>query len=95
VLIPAYFHLALAIALKLDVLSLPKNLTGGVGSSANVTYYDHLTIDLGNDIEVTAYVGFTEGMNADGIGLLGQEGFFTKYDVMFSRSGGFATIDIP
>ncbi len=87
------FPLALAIALKIDVLSLPSTLTGGVGSSSNVTYYDKIRIDLGNGIMFMAYAGFTEGMNSHGIGLLGQEGFFDTYDVVFSRAKGTATIE--
>jgi hypothetical protein len=72
------FPLVMAIALKLDVLSLPKAMTGGVGTSTNVTYYTNLTIDIGNGIAFKAYSGFTEGMNAQGIGLLGQAGFFSE-----------------
>ncbi len=79
------FPLALAIALKLDVLSLPNTLTGGVGAAANVTYYDDVTIDIGNGIVCSTYAGFTDGMNSHGIGLLGQEGFFSLYDVRFSH----------
>src|ERR1700722_8828785 len=40
------FPMAIAIALKLDVLTLPNNLTGGVGTNTNVTYYDALTIRI-------------------------------------------------
>jgi hypothetical protein len=44
------FPMSLAILLKLDVLKLPKGLTGGVGSSANFTYYDTITVDLGREL---------------------------------------------
>jgi hypothetical protein len=70
------FPLSLAIMLKLDVLLLPKSLTMGVGSQANPTYYDKLLIDMGKGIVFTAYVGFTQGMDSVGMGLLGQDGFF-------------------
>ena len=88
------FPLAMAIALKIDVLSLPKNITGGVGSNSNVTYYDNLSIDLDNGVVFSAYVGFTEGMDPHGIGLLGQEGFFDRYDVTFSHRGKTATLEV-
>jgi len=44
------FPLSLAILLKLDVLNLPKAYTGGVGSQNNPTYYDTVTIDMGEGI---------------------------------------------
>jgi hypothetical protein len=44
------FPLVMAIALKIDVLSLPKAMTGGVGTTTNVTYYANITIDIGNGI---------------------------------------------
>ena len=89
------FPLAIAVALKLDVLALPTNLTGGVGTSSNLTYYDTLSIDLGQGVQFSAYVGFTEGMNAQGIGLLGQDGFFSGFDVHFSHRSKLCTVYLP
>jgi hypothetical protein len=77
------FPLSLAILLKIDVLKLPKATTGGVGSQGNITYYDTLTIDIGNGIAFSAYVGFTQGLDITGFGLLGQSGFFENYKVEF------------
>ena len=51
------FPLSIAMLLKLDVLKLPKALTGGVGSNANTTYYDTITIDL----EAELYFPPTQG----------------------------------
>jgi hypothetical protein len=67
--------MSLALFLKLDVLNLPKMLTGGVGSSANITYYDTVKINLDNGIEFEAYVGFTEGMDGVGLGCWGKKAF--------------------
>jgi hypothetical protein len=89
------FPLAIAIALKIDVLSLPKTMTAGVGSSSNVTYYANMTVDIGNGISFPVYAGFTEGMNASGLGLLGQADFFSIYDVHFSHKKRVFTIDVP
>ena len=87
------FPLSLAILLKLDVLKLPKSLTGGVGTNANTTYYDTITIDLGNGIAFSAYTGFTQGMDLMGLGLLGQDGFFEHYRVEFLLSKKVFTIE--
>ena len=87
------FPLSIAILLKLDVLKLPKALTGGVGSNANTTYYDTITIDLGSGIVFSAYTGFTPGMDQMGLGLLGQDGFFENYRVEFMLSKKIFTIE--
>lgn len=63
------------------------------GSESNVTYYDHLKIDLGKGIVFSAYVGFTEGMDAMAIGLLGQDGFFDRYNVEFRNAEGIFTVE--
>jgi hypothetical protein len=83
----------LATALGLDVPRLPKAITSGVGSQTNLTYYDNLTIDLGSGIVFTACVGFTQGMDAIGLGLLGQDGFFDQYNVEFRNAEGIFTIE--
>jgi hypothetical protein len=87
------FPLSLAILLKLDVLNSPKALTGGVGSQANLTYYDTITIDLGAGISFSAYAGFTQGMDPIGLGLLGQAGFFEKRRVEFLHAKKVFTIE--
>ena len=87
------FPLSLAILLKIDILKMPKGLTGGVGSTANTTYYDTLTFDLGHGLAFSAYTGFTEAMDHMGLGLLGQDGFFEKYRVEFLLSAKSFTIE--
>ena len=87
------FPASFAALLGLDILRMPKNLTSGVGSTANVTYYDSLDIDLGRGIQFHSYVGFTAGMEVHGIGLLGQTGFFDYYNVSFFRSQHRFTIE--
>ncbi len=64
---------------------MKKQLTGGVGSTGNVTYYDNVTIDLGNGLTFAAIAGFTAGLEAQGIGLLGQSGFFERFQVSFDH----------
>ena len=87
------FPLSVAILLKIDVLALPKALTGGVGGQSNTTYYDTLTIDLGSGIAFSSYVGFTQGMDAVGFGLLGQTGFFDDFNVEFLHKQKIFTIE--
>ena len=61
-------------------------MTSGVGSQANVTYYDHLWSDLGSGIVFKTYAGFTAWRDSLGVILLGQSGFFDNYDVAFLAS---------
>ncbi len=87
------FPLRLASLLKIDLLRLPKALTGGVGSQSNMTYYDTLAIGLGNGIAFSAYAGFTRGLDPVGFGLLGQAGFFENHRVEFSHRRKIFTIE--
>ena len=87
------FPLSLAKLLKLDIFSLPKGLTGGLGSGANITYWDSIMVDLGQGIVFSAYTGFTQGMDPMGLGLLGQNGFFERYRVEFLLSRKVFTIE--
>jgi hypothetical protein len=87
------FSATFAAALGIDLLTLKKQMTGGVGSSANPTYYADLDIILGPGIEFKSYVGFTSAMDAQGIGLLGQHGFFDYYNVHFKKKEFKFTIE--
>ena len=89
------FPLSFAIAMRIDPLQMRYHLTGGVGSTGNVTFYSDLTIEVGAlgdpsaDLtpiaSFTSYVGFTSGLEAQGLGLLGQSGFFEKHVVVFDH----------
>jgi hypothetical protein len=79
------FPLSFARLLGIDVSGLPQTLTGGVGSSANVTYFAAITIDLGSEIKFHTLAGFTAGLEAQGVGLLGQIGFFENFQVRFDH----------
>jgi hypothetical protein len=87
------FPLRLAKSLGLDVLQLPQGVTGGLGASANTTYWAPITVDLGNGIEFSAYAGFTQGMDRMGLGLLGQLDFFDRFRVEFDLSKRVFTIE--
>ena len=77
------FLLSFAKLLGLDILQMPRQMTGGVGSVANPTYYETLSVDLGRGIRFQAFAGFLDGLEAQGLGLLGQAGFFEYYNVAF------------
>jgi hypothetical protein len=87
------FPLSFAKLLGLDILKMPRQMTGGVGSVANSTYYDTLTIDLGPGLRFQTLAGFLDGLEAQGIGLLGQSGFFEFYNVAFSHKQKKFTIE--
>jgi hypothetical protein len=48
---------------------------------------------LGNGITFSAFVGFTQGMDPIGFGLLGQAGFFEKHRVEFLHSQKVFTVE--
>lgn len=91
------FPLSFAIALGLDPLTMKQQITGGVGNSGNVTYYENLTIEVGEFVDIggtstfdvrfsfQTYAGFTAGLEAQGLGLLGQSGFFENFLVNFDH----------
>lgn len=86
------FPASFAPFLGIDLLQLKKNMTGGVGSSANPTYYTEIEVSLGSGIQFKSLVGFTPAMDAQGIGLLGQSGFFDYYTVSFYQQQNKFTI---
>jgi hypothetical protein len=84
---------------------MKQQMTGGVGSTGNVTYYGDLTIEIGSLVDVNgsmtftphftfrAYAGFTAGLESQGIGLLGQCGFFENYVVTFDHKNRYFHIE--
>jgi hypothetical protein len=81
-------HLFLA-PLGLDPLKLKMDMTGGVGSMANPTYYADISISFkttcGTVLTFKTLAGFTAAMDPVGFGLLGQDGFFETYLVAFDH----------
>jgi hypothetical protein len=77
---------------------MPMAMTGGVSASANTTYYGVVEIRinglLGNH-SFTTFAGFTTGLDAQGIGLLGGVGFFEKYPTVFDLPNNLFHIDVP
>lgn len=80
--------------LGLDPLSGPIERTSGVGSSNLPTHFHNIEIDLGI-AKIHVYAGFTTGLEQIGYGLLGQAGFFDKFNVTFRHSQGIFEIEVP
>jgi hypothetical protein len=71
------------------------DFTGGVGSTANPTYYAEVEIFLHPRILFKTIAGFTPALEAQGIGLLGQSGFFESFSVTFDHRSRVFHIDTP
>ena len=93
------FPLSFASSLGFDPLVMPMQMTGGVGNAGNATYYGDIIIQIPiidePPITFTTYAGFTEGLSAQGIGLLGQSGFFEKFIVAFDHGQRLFRIEAP
>jgi hypothetical protein len=87
------FPASFASILGLDIPIMPSHFTGGVGSLANPTWYTNLTISLGRGIQFNSYAGFSPAMEAHGMGLLGQAGFFEYSNVCFYQNARKFTIE--
>ena len=83
------FPLSFAQLIGLDPLQMKMQMTGGVGSTGNATYYDDVRVEIpvetGETISFETFAGFTTGLDAQGIGLLGQKGFFEFFLVAFNH----------
>jgi hypothetical protein len=90
------FPLSFAAALGLDTLTVPMQMTGGVGNPANPTHYADVQIKIpvsgGLHLNFDARVGFISDL-AQGIGLLGQAGFFERFTVVFDHAAKLFHID--
>lgn len=90
------FPLSFAVALGLDPLRLKQTVTAGVGSTANITYFSNILVDIpistGVTLSFEVYAGFTDGLEAIGYGLLGQTGFFEKFKLTFDHRNKIFTI---
>jgi hypothetical protein len=91
------FPLPFVSPLGLDPLHAAVDQCVGVGGYGVPTYFWDVVIHLiGTEESFPTKVGFTEGLNHLGMGLLGQEGFFNRFQVSFDlcRSGLFH-IEVP
>lgn len=81
--------------LGLDALTTPIELTAGVGSTSVPTHFSNIEIDMQGIIKFPLYAGFTVGLEAMGLGLLGQSRFFDRFNVHFRQAEGICLIEVP
>jgi len=89
------FPLSFALQLGLDPLTARSATSSGLGSTNVPTYYWDIKIDLQGIITFNVYAGFTEGLEAWGLGLLGQSGFFDRFPISFDYRKDKFEIFIP
>jgi len=103
------FPVSFASQLGLDVLTNPRvSSTSGVGSSQVPIHYWNIRMVIpflvatqpGTPptvimLPIDADIGFTTGLEAQGMGLLGQDGFFDRTKVLFDRAQGVFHIETP
>ncbi len=89
------FPLSFMKPLALDALIAPVALSAGFGSANVSTHFADISIDLPGVIEYPVYAGFTGALDRMGLGLLGQTGFFDRFNVSFKLSEKFCLIEIP
>ncbi len=89
------FPLSFATELGLDSLVAKPSSSSGLGSVNVPTYYWNIRIELQKLVTFDVYAGFTEGLDAWGVGLLGQSGFFDRFPASFDLRNGLFQIDIP
>ena len=88
------FPLSFAIGLGMNPLTMKTQKTAGIGSSGNDTYYENVIVQLG-PLKLHVYAGFTAGADSLGLGLLGQDGFFSRYVVRFDHPQKQFHIEVP
>ena len=82
-------------ALGLDPLIAPIEMTQGVGSANVPTHFVNITIDMQGVVQFPVYAGFTTGLDAMGMGLLGQTGFFERFNIHLKQAQKTCFIEIP
>jgi hypothetical protein len=87
------FPLEFAHQLGLDTAQMYESKSNGMGSTDVPVYSTLMRINLDQGISTEAKVGFTVGLNGQGIGLLGQYGVFDRFVVTFDHRSKLFHID--
>jgi hypothetical protein len=58
-------------------------LFSGAGSRRQLAYFFDIEIEIAGVLRYQLPLGFTQAMDASRVGLLGQNGFFDRFDVCF------------
>ncbi len=78
--------------LGISPLATPFETAAGVGG-LGLAFFHNITIDLQGVVQVQVYVGFTDGLEQWGVGLLGQSGFFDRFNVSFNLRQGIFEVE--
>ncbi|HKN76305.1 MAG TPA: hypothetical protein VJW94_14095 [Candidatus Acidoferrum sp.] len=81
--------------LGLDALAAPVAMSAGFGSAGVPTHFANISIDLPGVIKFPVYAGFTSALDRMGLGLLGQSGFFDRFNVSFRLVEKICLIEVP
>jgi hypothetical protein len=87
------FPLYLLRKLRLNAENMPLEHSSGVGDARVPMRFAHLTIEIPGFARFPARVGFTAGLDAWSLGVLGQIGFFENFRVFFDYSAGYFNIE--
>ena len=88
-----FFPLSFASAIGLNPAVGAPDTASGLGGDDVNTYYCTLRIHLDGIAEYDLNVGFTDGLERLGMGLLGECGFFDRFNVAFNRREGFFYVE--
>ncbi len=79
------FDIEIAKAVGVDLRKVSKQQFGGIGKDTVTVYLTKIAVEvIGTNHSVTIPVGFMKGANVRG--LLGQEGFFDNFKIIFNRA---------
>jgi hypothetical protein len=91
------FPLSYAHALGIDLANASSGLSQGVGGTV-ATYRTTITLRVslcGHEFHYAADARFSDGMESEGIGLLGQTGFLDHFQVVFRKAEEKFAIRLP
>jgi hypothetical protein len=72
-----------ATQIGLDLTSGRPYSFSGAGSRGQVAYFFDIELEIAGVLKYQLPVGFTQAMDAARVGLLGQNGFFDRFNVAF------------
>ena len=81
--------------LGIDPQTAPVEMTRGIGTSSAVSHFANVTVDLQGLIQFPVFAGFTAGLDSLALGVLGQVGFFDRFNLGFRLSEKTCLIEIP
>jgi hypothetical protein len=84
------FPAVFAAQIGLELTSGRPYVFSGAGSRGHLAYFFDIEIEIAGTLKYQLAVGFTPAMDAARVGLLGQNGFFDRFNVSFLlRQGTF------